>query len=82
MQATANSNSVNSNRRVIVSRLSVVLMPIKFSVVEPTIVIRRWPAVILAVSRTPRAAGRINRLIVSIRVINGIRGPGDPSGSM
>lgn len=37
---------------------------------------------ILAVNRTPSAIGRINRLIVSIRIINGIRGVGEPSGNM
>lgn len=36
---------------------------------------------ILAVRRTPNAMGRISRLIVSIRIINGIRGVGEPSGS-
>lgn len=40
----------------------------------------RWPAVRLAVSRTPRARGRINRLIVSIIIRIGIRGTGVPSG--
>lgn len=34
----------------------------------------------LAVSRTPRARGRINRLIVSITIRTGIRGVGVPSG--
>lgn len=40
----------------------------------------RWPAVRFAVSRTPRASGRINRLIVSIIMSTGIRGVGVPSG--
>lgn len=47
---------------------------------ELTIVMRRWPAVMLAVSRTPSATGRIRRLTVSIMIINGISGVGDPSG--
>ena len=34
----------------------------------------------LAVSRTPRARGRINRLIVSMIIRTGIRGAGVPSG--
>lgn len=34
----------------------------------------------LAVSRTPRARGRINRLIVSIKISTGISGVGVPSG--
>lgn len=42
--------------------------------------IRRWPAVRLAVSRTPKARGRINRLIVSIRIRTGMSGEGVPSG--
>lgn len=42
--------------------------------------INRWPAVRLAVSRTPRARGRINRLIVSIMMRTGIKGVGVPSG--
>lgn len=41
----------------------------------------RWPAVRLAVSRTPRAMGRMNRLTVSIRMRPGISGMGVPSGS-
>lgn len=40
----------------------------------------RWPAVRLAVSRTPRANGRINRLIVSIIIRTGIKSTGVPSG--
>lgn len=40
----------------------------------------RWPAVRLAVRRTPRARGRISRLVVSIRMRAGIRGVGVPSG--
>lgn len=34
----------------------------------------------LAVNRTPRARGRINRLIVSMITSTGIRGVGVPSG--
>lgn len=41
---------------------------------------RRCPAVRLAVSRTPRARGRINRLIVSITIRTGISRVGVPSG--
>lgn len=40
----------------------------------------RCPAVKLAVSRTPRASGRISRLVVSIRIKAGISGVGVPSG--
>ena len=42
--------------------------------------IKRWPAVRLAVSRTPSANGRMNRLIVSIIIKTGIRSVGVPSG--
>lgn len=41
----------------------------------------RCPAVRLAVSRTPRANGRMSRLVVSIRIRAGISGVGVPSGS-
>lgn len=36
----------------------------------------------MAVSRTPSANGRINKLIVSIIIRTGIRGVGVPSGSI
>lgn len=42
--------------------------------------IRRWPAVRLAVSRTPSARGRMNRLIVSMIIRTGISSVGVPSG--
>lgn len=42
--------------------------------------ISKWPAVRFAVSRTPRARGRIRRLVVSIKISAGIRGVGVPSG--
>lgn len=82
MQATAISSSVNKTSRMVVSTDIVLSMFIKFSVAELIIVIRRWPAVMLAVSRTPSAIGRINRLTVSIIIINGISGVGEPSGNM
>lgn len=40
----------------------------------------RWPAVRLAVRRTPRAKGRMRRLVVSIMIRAGINGVGVPSG--
>lgn len=40
----------------------------------------RWPAVRFAVRRTPRANGRISRLVVSIMIKIGISGVGVPSG--
>lgn len=42
---------------------------------------RRWPAVMLAVSRTARDTGRMRRLKDSIMIIRGMRGIGVPSGS-
>lgn len=53
----------------------------RLKVARLTMVISRWPAVMLAVSRTPRASGRISMLMVSIMIINGISTVGDPSGS-
>lgn len=43
--------------------------------------IKRWPAVRLAVSRTPRARGRMSKLIVSITIRMGMRSVGVPSGN-
>jgi len=42
--------------------------------------ISKWPAVRLAVNRTPNAKGRIKRLIVSMIISIGIRRLGVPSG--
>lgn len=42
--------------------------------------INRWPAVRLAVSRTPSANGRINKLMVSIIIRMGTNRVGVPSG--
>lgn len=82
MQATASSRRVNRSSRAHVRRLRVMWVLIKLSIVELTMVIRRWPAVMLAVSRTPNASGRISRLMVSIIIMKGIRGVGEPSGSI
>lgn len=43
--------------------------------------IKRCPAVKFAVSRTPKANGRINKLIVSIIIRAGISSVGVPSGN-
>lgn len=82
MQATASSRIESINSSIPVIMLMVVLVLIKFNVAVLTIVISRWPAVILAVSRTPNASGRISRLMVSIITINGTSRVGEPSGSM
>jgi hypothetical protein len=42
----------------------------------PNSVIRRWPAIILAVSRTAKVNGRMIFLIDSIKTINGIKAGG------
>lgn len=78
--ATATSRMVNRKRtrRVrsetagIVEESAIVAVEISW--------MRRWPAVRLAVSRTPRARGRMRRLVVSIRMRAGIKGVGVPSG--
>lgn len=50
------------------------------SVAPPIKCISKWPAVMLAVSRTARATGWINRLIVSMITSIGISGTGVPWG--
>jgi len=49
--------------------------------VLPSKVKRRCPAIIFAASRTAKVPGRITFLIVSIKTINGISGPGVPCGT-
>lgn len=71
---------VNKNNTTPVIIETVVIKGNKTNVAVPINCIKRWPAVKFAVSRTPRAIGRINRLIVSIIISIGIRGVGVPSG--
>ena len=78
--ATAISRRVNKNKIENVIVDTVILIEDKASVADPIRWIRRCPAVILAVSRTARASGWINRLIVSIIINIGIRGVGVPWG--
>lgn len=47
----------------------------------PSRVSNKWPAIILAESRTANVPGRIIFLIVSIKTINGIRTGGVPWGT-
>jgi hypothetical protein len=47
---------------------------------EPRRVIKRWPAIILAVNRMAKVKGRINKLIVSMITIKGINKRGVPWG--
>lgn len=49
--------------------------------VFPSKVKRRWPAIILAVSRIAKVPGRITFLIVSIHTMKGIRTGGVPWGT-
>lgn len=56
------------------------LMLVRTSVAPPIKWINRWPAVMLAVKRTARAIGWMNRLIVSMIISIGIREMGVPWG--
>lgn len=79
--ATANSKIVSRKRIVMVSIDNVGIVGIRASTAVEVSWISRCPAVKLAVSRTPRANGRMNRLIVSMMIRIGINGVGVPSGS-
>lgn len=78
--ATATSKIVRRNKIRDVSKATVGIMEIRTKAAVAINCIRRWPAVRLAVSRTPNANGRINKLIVSIIIRIGTRGVGVPSG--
>ena len=71
---------VNRIKIIKVIRVVVVLIFIKVWVAPPIRWINRWPAVMLAVSRTARAMGWINRLIVSMPTSIGMRGRDVPWG--
>lgn len=47
----------------------------------PRSVMRRWPAIMLAVNRTQRVMGRIMFLVSSMRTINLMRATGVPWGT-
>lgn len=79
--ATATSRTVRSRRTIRVSRDTSGIVESRAIVAVEMSWIRRWPAVRLAVRRTPRARGRMRRLVVSIMIRAGIRGVGVPSGS-
>lgn len=72
MVSKNSTNRVRSETAGIVGSRAVVAVEMSW--------ISRCPAVRLAVRRTPRARGRINRLVVSIRIRAGISGVGVPSG--
>ena len=78
--ATATSRSVNKKRTAAVRIATVGIMGNNTNTAVAMSWISRWPAVKLAVSRTPNASGRMNRLIVSMIISTGIRGIGVPSG--
>lgn len=71
---------VNRKRTINVSKETAGIVENKAVVAVEISWMSRCPAVRLAVSRTPRASGRINRLVVSIRIRAGISGVGVPSG--
>lgn len=78
MSATANSSIVNITRMMNVIVAVGVLMDVSTRVAPPIRCINRCPAVMLAVSRTARAIGWINKLIVSIMISIGMSGIGVP----
>lgn len=78
--ATATSRRVRRKRIVVVRIATVGIIGRSTTAAVEIKPIRRWPAVRLAVSRTPRARGRIKRLIVSIIIRTGINRVGVPSG--
>jgi len=78
--ATAISRRVSIIRVVAVNRAIVGIEEERENAAVEISWINRWPAVRLAVSRTPRARGRMNKLIVSMMIRIGIRGVGVPSG--
>lgn len=80
MSATANSRIVSRTRTMKVVVATVRLIDIRARVALPIRCINRWPAVMLAVSRTASAMGWISRLIVSMITSTGIRGVGVPWG--
>lgn len=57
MRATANSKTVSNTRIIKVIKAVTVLIFIRTRVAPPIRWINRWPAVMLAVSRTARAMG-------------------------
>ena len=79
--ATATSRMVSRSRIEAVRMDTVGMMGSRAMVAVEISWMSRCPAVRFAVRRTPRANGRISRLIVSIMIRAGISGVGVPSGS-
>lgn len=64
------------NRRIWV-KINIIKIKLEaIAVWFPSSVINKWPATILAISRTDRVIGRITFLIDSIKTMNGISNPG------
>lgn len=78
--ATATSRIVSRRRMDVVSIDTVGMIGSRAIEAVEISWISRWPAVRLAVRRTPKANGRISRLVVSIMMRAGISGVGVPSG--
>lgn len=78
--ATATSRTVSKRRTVAVRIDTVGMMGSSVIVAVEMSWISRCPAVRLAVRRTPKARGRISRLMVSITIKAGINKVGVPSG--
>lgn len=76
--ATADSNIKRSNCVIINNEINIVEREFP---VFPSKVNSKWPAIILAESRTAKVPGRITFLIVSIITIKGIRTVGVPWGT-
>ena len=79
--ATATSRMVRSSRMIIVRMDTAGRVGINAMEAVEMSWMSKCPAVRLAVRRTPRARGRISRLVVSIKISAGIRGVGVPSGN-
>lgn len=79
ISATADSSVVRMMGDRIVMKLDAVVIEI---IEFPSSVIRRCPAIRLAVNRTHNVRGRMRFLDSSIITMNGMRGEGVPCGSM
>lgn len=78
--ATATSRIVNRKRIIAVKAEIDGIIGSRVIVAVEISWMSKWPAVRLAVKRTPRAKGRMRRLVVSIMIRAGINGVGVPSG--
>ena len=81
IMATATSRIVSNSKIKRVSSETAGIVEKRAIVAVETSWMSRCPAVRFAVNRTPRARGRIRRLVVSIMIKAGISRVGVPSGS-